>query len=191
MTTWWWVRHGPTHERAFTGWRDVPADLSDTARVARLRAHLPHGATLVASDLQRAARTADAIAGSGLRLPDAPALREFNFGDWDGLTFDEVNRRDPQLSRQFWETPGDVRPPNGESWNELAERVGAFVDATSAQLRTRDIIAVAHIGVIMTQLERALGSASAAMAHPIEPLSVTCLRQEGSNWQLVSANLQP
>ena len=27
----WWVRHGPTHEKAFCGWRDVPADLSDHA----------------------------------------------------------------------------------------------------------------------------------------------------------------
>ena len=31
MTTFWWVRHGPTHQTAFTGWRDVPADLSDAA----------------------------------------------------------------------------------------------------------------------------------------------------------------
>ena len=31
----WWVRHGPTHEKAMTGWRDVPADLSDTAAIAR------------------------------------------------------------------------------------------------------------------------------------------------------------
>ena len=22
----WWVRHGPTHEKAFCGWRAVPAD---------------------------------------------------------------------------------------------------------------------------------------------------------------------
>ncbi|PHR02026.1 MAG: histidine phosphatase family protein, partial [Sulfitobacter sp.] len=38
MTIWHWVRHGPTHEKAFVGWRDVPADLSDTAQIARLNA---------------------------------------------------------------------------------------------------------------------------------------------------------
>ena len=36
VTRFWWVRHGPTHEKAFTGWRDVPADLSDSAALARL-----------------------------------------------------------------------------------------------------------------------------------------------------------
>ncbi|MEO0677999.1 MAG: histidine phosphatase family protein, partial [Pseudomonadota bacterium] len=46
MTTFWWVRHGPTHEKAFTGWRDVPADLSDTAALQRLSAFLPSDAPI-------------------------------------------------------------------------------------------------------------------------------------------------
>ncbi|MDX5383564.1 MAG: histidine phosphatase family protein, partial [Rhodobacterales bacterium] len=29
MTRFFWLRHGPTHQKVFTGWRDVPADLSD------------------------------------------------------------------------------------------------------------------------------------------------------------------
>ena len=36
MTTWHWVRHGPTHQKSFVGWRDVPADLSDHAQIERL-----------------------------------------------------------------------------------------------------------------------------------------------------------
>ena len=36
MTRLWWVRHGPTHAKAMVGWRDLPADLSDTAALARL-----------------------------------------------------------------------------------------------------------------------------------------------------------
>ncbi|MFT7136552.1 MAG: alpha-ribazole phosphatase, partial [Akkermansiaceae bacterium] len=51
MTTWHWVRHGPTHEKTLVGWRDVPADLSDHAQIARLNAHLPRDAILVSSDL--------------------------------------------------------------------------------------------------------------------------------------------
>ncbi len=46
MTTWWWIRHGPTHEKCFVGWRDVPADLSNTAQISRLNAHLPDDALL-------------------------------------------------------------------------------------------------------------------------------------------------
>ena len=57
MTVWWWVRHAPTHENAFAGWRDVPADITNTARIARLNAALPKDALLVSSDLRRAIQT--------------------------------------------------------------------------------------------------------------------------------------
>ncbi|MEJ1993014.1 MAG: phosphoglycerate mutase family protein, partial [Maritimibacter sp.] len=55
------VRHGPTHQKNFVGWRDVPADLSDTAALARLSAALPDSAALISSDLIRAIATADAV----------------------------------------------------------------------------------------------------------------------------------
>ena len=101
MTVWHWVRHGPTHEKAFVGWRDVPADLSDVAQIGRLNSVLPQEALLVSSDLIRASATADAVALGRERLPNDPGLREFNFGDWDGLTFDVVAERDPELSRLY------------------------------------------------------------------------------------------
>lgn len=192
MTTLWWVRHGPTHEKAFVGWRDVPADLSDTARIARLNALLPEDALLVSSDLSRSIATADAIAGNRTRLPHAPALRELDFGDWDGLTFDQVTTRDPALSRAYWETPGDVMPPNGESWNMAAARITPFVDEIARQYQGRHIIAVAHFGVILTQVQRALGiSAYQAVSHKIDNLSVTRLRWDGDKWQAGAINHIP
>jgi alpha-ribazole phosphatase len=170
MTRFWWVRHGPTHEKNFVGWRDVPADLSDHPRIARLSAHLPIGAHLVSSDLSRASATADALAKGRTRLPHDPALREFNFGDWDGKHFTEI---DPTLSRAYWENPGDIAPPNGESWNAAAARINATVDALTAQI-TGDIIIVAHAGVIVTQVQRALNlTPHQALAYKIDNLSVT------------------
>jgi alpha-ribazole phosphatase len=56
MSRWSWVRHAPTHETAMTGWRDVPADLSDVARIQRLSDYLPQGAVLLSSDLHRPLR---------------------------------------------------------------------------------------------------------------------------------------
>ena len=174
MTTWWWVRHGPTHQRAFTGWRDVPADLSDRERIARLDAALPRDALLVSSDLIRAVSTADALALGRERLPPAPALREFDFGDWDGLTFDVVAARDPDLSRRYWEEPGEAAPPGGESWNAAATRVVAFVAQMEACHPGRDVVAVAHIGVILTRVAAARGETPAqAIRQQIEPLSLT------------------
>jgi hypothetical protein len=65
----WWVRHGPTHQTTFTGWRDVPADLSDGAALDRLDAYLPAHAVLVSSDLLRASATADRISAGGPASP--------------------------------------------------------------------------------------------------------------------------
>ncbi len=192
MTTWWWVRHGPTHEKTFVGWRDVPADLSDAAQIARLNAHLPDDALLVSSDLIRATATADAIAQSRTRLPHAPDLREFNFGDWDGLDFNEVAARDPDISRAYWETPGDITPPNGESWNTAAARIAPFVERMNARHPDRHIIAVAHIGVIMTQIQRAGGLTPAdAISYEIDNLSVTRLHWDDGNWQTGAVNHLP
>ena len=191
MTVWHWVRHGPTHEKAFVGWRDVPADLSDTAGIARLNAHLPKRALLVSSDLIRAVATADVLARGRERLPHAPAIREFHFGEWDGLRFDAIAATHPELSRRYWEEPGDVAPPGGESWNDVAARVGAFVDRMNADHPEAHIIAVAHIGVILTQIQRAAGcSAYAALAHEIGNLSVTRLiHQDG--WRVEVINHAP
>ncbi len=192
MTSWWWIRHGPTHEETFVGWRDVPADLSDRAALARLRAALPPDALLASSDLIRAKATADALAGPGHeRLPPTPALREFHFGAWDGLAFEAVASRDPALSRAFWETPGDIAAPGGESWNDVAARVSAWVDAQN-RAAPRHVIAVAHFGVILTQLQRALGVTPAeVLAHRIAPLSLTRLDWDGQGWKVRAINHDP
>ncbi len=193
MTTWHWVRHGPTHERNFVGWRDVPADLSDSAAIARLVAHLPNTALVISSDLIRASATADAVIGPGhLRLPHDPGLRELHFGVWDGMKFADVAARDPDLSRAYWENPGDVAAPQGESWNQTASRVNAVVDRLTAAHPDTDIIAVAHFGVILTQLQRALGvSAKTVMAHKIDNLSVTRLHHEAATWRADTINHCP
>tara|TARA_R110002110_G_scaffold18457_13_gene77345 strand:+ start:2033 stop:2614 length:582 start_codon:yes stop_codon:yes gene_type:complete len=184
MTTWHWIRHGPTHEKTFVGWRDVPADLSDTAQIARLNAHLPQSAMLLSSDLIRSVATADVLQAAGRsRLAHHADLRELHFGDWDGKHFTQVAKEHPELSRAYWETPGDIAPPGGESWNTAAARVDAVVDAVNTAHPTAHIIAVAHFGVILTQVQRALGvTATAAMAHKIDNLSVTELHHAGGSW---------
>ncbi|MEJ6403940.1 histidine phosphatase family protein [Yoonia sp. 2307UL14-13] len=192
MTHLWFVRHGPTHEKRFVGWRDVPADLSDHAQLARLDAYLPREAVIVASDLQRASATADVISAGRSRQPDDRDLREFDFGRWDGKSFAEVSAMDPALSRRFWEEPGDIAPPDGESWNTVAGRVNGAIDSLVDQNIGQHIIVVAHIGVIMTQIQRANGGdAYAAMGHQIDNLSVTDMRWTGTCWALGMINHVP
>ncbi|ABD53821.1 histidine phosphatase family protein [Jannaschia sp. CCS1] len=184
------IRHGPTHQTVFTGWRDVPADLSDTAAVARMRDHLPLGVPIISSDLIRCVATADAIAGGRLRLPHDRDLREFDFGAWDGLGFEEVGNRDPVLSRAFWDDPGDVTPPGGESWNDVATRVSAAI--TRHMAAHGDLIVVAHFGAILCQIGMLTGQTpKQIIAQKIDPLSVSEMRFNGTAWTLASVNHCP
>lgn len=189
MIRWWWVRHGPTHAKGFVGRTDLPADLSDTAALTRLEAYLPSDALLVSSDLVRASATADAIAGNRRRLPNMTGLREMDFGDWETREFPDIAKTDPALSRAFWTDPATATPPNGESWKQLAKRVDQSVERIMKAHSETDIIAVAHVGVIMTQLQRA-GKMSpvSAMSFSIDNLSVTRLEFLNPDWRVRGVN---
>ena len=185
-----WVRHGPTHAKSMVGWSDLPADLSDTSRIARLSDFLPQDAPVISSDLIRATATADAIAGHRLRLPHDRDLREMNFGAWELKRHSEIE--DQAHARAFWENPGEIRPPGGESWHEVTARVDAAVLRIFDEVSAPDIIAVAHFGVILTQLQQALRlDPTTAFGHKIDNLSVTELRFEQGQWQAERFNHLP
>lgn len=171
------------------GWTDLPADLSDAGRIARLSALLPE-APVVSSDLRRARDTAAAIAGERPRLAPDPDLREIHFGAWENRTFAEAEAEDPDLLRAFWETPGRVAPPGGESWGALAARVTTALDRLGE--RHKVLIVVCHFGPILTQVERALGlSTVEAFGQRIEPLSLTRVSLGAEGWRADPINHLP
>lgn len=186
------VRHGPTHAECMVGWSDLPADLSDSAALKRLSAYLPADALVVSSDLSRAVETASAIQGSRERLPHAEALREIHFGAWELRTWAEVDAEDPERIRAYWETPGDVTPPGGESWHQVCNRVNAAIDALIGAHRGRDLIVVGHFGQILTQIQRAeMLTAEEAFAHRIDNLSVSEVSLGPDGWKAGSINHLP
>ncbi|MEL7213795.1 MAG: histidine phosphatase family protein [Pseudomonadota bacterium] len=188
MSHFWMVRHGPTHAKTMVGWSDLPADLSDTAALARLRDYLPD-APVISSDLIRATATADAVQGARPRLTHDPDLREINFGAWEQRSFADVEAESPDLIRAYWEQPGDIRPPGGESWHDVQTRVNRVIDGLIGT--APDIIVVCHFGVILTQVQRALGiSAYDAFANKIDNLSVTDLSFDNS-WHIGAINHRP
>ncbi|MBE9475825.1 MAG: histidine phosphatase family protein [Proteobacteria bacterium] len=192
MTRFWWVRHGPTHKKTMIGWTDAPADLSDTDQIRRLDDHLPKDAVVISSDLARCTTTAKAIIGTREHLTPRSGLREMHFGDWEGRTFDDISTSAPDHIRTFWETPGDIKAPNGESWNQVALRVTTEVNDLCREYKGRDIVIVAHYGVILTQIQLAGGmNAKAATSFHIDNLSVTRLEHLGDAWRIMGVNHKP
>lgn len=186
------VRHGPTHAKCMVGWSDLPADLSDIQALTRLSDHLPQRALVVSSDLSRAVDTANAIQSTRDRLPHQPDLREIHFGDWELRTWAEVDAEDPEHIRAYWETPGDVTPPGGESWNQVRARVDTAVDALLAAHPGHDLIMVGHFGQILTQIQRAAQlSAEEAFGHRIDNLSVSEISITETGWKVERINHTP
>lgn len=188
----WLVRHGPTHAKGPVGWRDVPADLSDSVAIARLRAALPPDAPIISSDLSRAVATADILQQSGPRLAHSTALRELNFGAWDSVPYDDMPADARPLARRFWDEPGEISPPGGESWNKMSARVGREIDALAGQ-HNGDLVVVAHFGAILSVVQRAAKLAPlSAFAFTIAPLSLTCIDYLGpESWRIERVNQRP
>jgi broad specificity phosphatase PhoE len=177
------VRHGPTHAKGMIGWTDLPADLSDVKALKRLDDYLPDDAHLVSSDLIRTIDTANALAGQRTRLPHAKMLREMHFGEWENRGFKDVAAETPDHVRAFYEQPGDIAPPNGESWNDLRARVSPTVDQLLNQTNS-DLIVVCHFGVVLSQLQRATGlSGYETFAQRIDNLSVSEVVIDGDVWR--------
>jgi broad specificity phosphatase PhoE len=110
------------------------------------------------SDLERAVQTAKTIAfGRGIELVICKELREIDFGEFEGLTFDEVGRRYPDND---WWTARDAaqKLPQGESVGQLAARVDQFISARLEKHTDKEtILIVAHGGSLRTLVCRLLG----------------------------------
>jgi broad specificity phosphatase PhoE len=114
-------------------------------------------AAVYSSPLVRALDTAAAIAAPhGLEPVADDGLREIDFGEVEGLLYEEIEAERPELFRQWTETPGSVRFPGGEALADLRARVLPTV----AEIRERhagEVVAlVAHGGVIRVVLAEAL-----------------------------------
>jgi len=122
------IRHGETdwnRERRYQGHRDTP--LSENGRAqAEAAGRSLAGERLAAvwsSPLRRARETAAAIAApQGLPVRVEEAFGEMHFGEWEGLTVDEVSTRFPELHRAWLDTPHLVALPGAETLEEVRSR---------------------------------------------------------------------
>jgi alpha-ribazole phosphatase len=102
---------------------------------------------IVSSPLQRCREFAASLAERyGLPLHDDTRLRELHFGEWEGLSVDELMTKQPEALRLFWKDPGRHAPPGAEQLNEACARVLSFWHEALRWETEERVLAVTHGG---------------------------------------------
>jgi alpha-ribazole phosphatase len=124
-------------------------------------------------------------------------LAEQNFGDRQGLAYEELQVSRAGDFHRFWHAPARETPPGGESFVAVIERVSQAVHRLVESHAGRDIIAVVHGGTIRAALAMALGlDPEAPLAFAIENCSITSIDRVdgpgiGPGWRVVTVNRPP
>ncbi|WP_082220927.1 histidine phosphatase family protein [Luteipulveratus halotolerans] len=146
-------RHGQTTHNAAGIWQgQLDTDLSDLgreqARAAAQALTALEPARIIASDLKRAATTAQALGeASGLTPSYDERLREIHVGEWQGLTAGDVAERYPELQDALARGEDLARGVTGETLAQVVERAGALADEVAESMADGETVVLATHGV--------------------------------------------
>lgn len=146
------IRHGETlwnKEMRFQGHMDIPLSERglEQAKALADRLSVTKIAAVYSSDLKRALETAHPIAAPrNLEIIIEPALREINFGQWEGLTFTEISEKYGEQIKKWWQSPMDMTTPNGEGLKDLVHRLVPVVRKIIEKHQGEQVAVVCHGG---------------------------------------------
>ncbi|HJW92571.1 MAG TPA: histidine phosphatase family protein [Thermoanaerobaculia bacterium] len=131
------IRHGETVQNAAgiaQGWNDSAlSELGERqVRAVAERLHVFRADALYSSPLGRAMSTARVIADVlGLEIRTLDGMREMGYGRWEGQSFLDVRKADYEIYKR-WSSDADCRCPEGESHNDVAQRIAAALEQIDA-----------------------------------------------------------
>jgi len=185
------VRHGQTHwnvEARIQGHGDSGLTEEGIAQAEAIAARLAGEPcdVLISSDLGRAHETARRIAArNGKPIILDSRFRERGFGVGEGMTYEELDRAYPGAFLRTGEIDPDLSTPGGESRREFHSRVSqAFEDVASTHAG-RNVIVVAHGGVLSSLYRHvhAVGFDAMKPIH-IANASYNLLHHDGRAWTI-------
>jgi probable phosphoglycerate mutase len=164
------VRHGQTEwnrvER-FRGRADVPLNETGLAQAEatgqRVAVDLsPSGEwrpmAVYSSPLSRAVKTAEAIARRlDLAVQIHARIADIDYGQWQGLTPDEVRERWPEIHHAWYNAPQTARIPGGETLDEIRVRAMKAVGEIATRHAEQTVALVSHTVVNRVILLAILG----------------------------------
>lgn len=150
------MRHGETdwnRESRIQGHSDIPLNEAGRRQLDQLAVRLSDTSfsAIYASDLSRTLESARLVAGTmDLPVEAVKELREFSYGEWEGLTLSEIEARDPEgFTERMVMRNERFAAPGGENTYAMLERVRRFHERTIQRHEPGDeILVVAHGGSI-------------------------------------------
>lgn len=141
---------------------------------------------IFSSDLLRSRQTASFIAAElGPAVEILPSLREVSFGDWEGLNWEAVSKRDAAYAERWMEQYPRFPAPGGEEFDGFRERVRGAMAEVALSVSGGCAAVVTHGGVMRTFMLDVLNLPVSALASlEYEYASCTALYQEAGRWCL-------
>ncbi|OGP55555.1 MAG: hypothetical protein A2Y65_00800 [Deltaproteobacteria bacterium RBG_13_52_11] len=195
MTTLFLVRHGRTgwnKEQIFRGTKDVPLDEVGKEEALLVGERLKgEGITAVfSSPLSRAKETAEAIARfHNVKVQVLAGLNDLNFGEWEGLSIEEVKKRYLDLYQQWQQEPHRVIFPGGEGLDAVRSRVIEAVGDVVARHAQEVVVLVSHRVVLKVLICALLGLANSHFWHiGQDTAAINCFRYQDGKWIVMLLN---
>jgi len=155
------IRHAETDMAGtFCGHSNPPLNMHGRTQLSKLLNTLSAESIeeVYASDLLRAQETGEAIAKDrAVECHLRSALREINFGQWEGLTWNEIEQTHSAYAQRWVAEYPDLPAPNGESFSNFERRVLSEVKLLSMKAMNGSIAVVTHGGVLRTVMCRLCG----------------------------------
>ena len=185
------IRHGETEWNTTGRWQGIlPVPLNDIGReqARKLAAALRQDAIqmIYTSTLSRAAETAQIVADTlGIPVSVDERLRELDIGVFQGLTVEEILQRHAQEYADFMSQPIAYVLPQGESREQMGQRMMAAWNDFISQTDKQHIAIVSHGGAIKMLLSVLWpGQAEAFHTYDIPNTSITRLTCVEGLWQI-------
>ena len=100
---------------------------------------------IYSSDLGRAYQTAEIIGNKlSIEVEKTEALREMNFGTWEGRIIKDIIEEDPELYKMWRNEPHLAKIPQGETLSQIKERTDAFIKEINEKYDGKHIVLVTH-----------------------------------------------
>ena len=161
-TTIYLIRHGETEDAdacRYKGHIDVPLSANGIEQIKKLASFLSGKVKVIySSGLDRAKKSAEIIAEPlGVKPFIVDELKERNFGEWEGMSFDEISGKWPDAFNAWARDPLRFSPIGGESTLDLRDRVMPAFNKIMEDHEGEDIAIVSHGGVNRVILCEMLG----------------------------------